>query len=64
MSRYDENGKFIESENSTKNLLLKKGIIVDTKRQRGYQYMLTKDGKDLGWFNAHEAEAKFLDNKA
>ena len=57
-----ENMKHIESENSTKNLLLKKGIIVDTKRQSGYQYMLTKDGKDLGWFNANEAHAKFIDN--
>jgi hypothetical protein len=54
---------FKESKNSTKNLLRKKGILVDSKRKRGIKTMLTKDGVDLGYYDADEAHDKFLKNK-
>lgn len=60
---YDENGKYIEPKDSIRNLLLEKGIIVDTSRKTSNCIMLVKDGVDIGYFTAGSAYKKFIENK-
>ncbi len=52
---------FIQSKNSTKNLLLNIGIIIDKTRRDGDAYMLQKNGKDLCFFTATQAPEIFID---
>lgn len=58
---YNEKGQWIESEDSTKNLLLKIGIVVDTTRKQGTAYMLVKDGVDIGYHSATNAHKKYIE---
>jgi hypothetical protein len=59
---YDNNGNFVESEDSTRNLLKAIDIEIDNSRQSGIKYMLTRHGEDLGYYDASQAHEKFIKN--
>lgn len=52
---------FIQSKESTKNLLLEIGITIDKSMRDGDAYMLKKNGVNIGYFTANQAHEIFID---